>query len=236
MQLPEPAPWSGSGWRAVEAQHIAATMALVNHRVEDQLVLEKMLEDAAKPNLPAAAQGLHYLLASPFRYSSPPPAGSRFRGRFDPAVFYGAEDVPTACAEAGYWRWRFWMDSQGLAGISKTIAMTLFEFYARTQALLDLTIAPLSADRDLWTDRNRYSATQELARLARAGGIEIIRSESARNGPHGRCLNIMSPQAFRNASEPYRHVTQTWQMHITPPAGVIWQRELVRETLEFSFS
>lgn len=212
-----------------------ATMALVNHNVDDQRLLEEMLESGAKPPQSAATEGLHFLLASPFRYKSPPPAGSRFRARFDPAVFYGAEDVPTACAEAGYWRWRFWMDSEGLAGINKTLAMTLFEFHAKTDALLDLTVLPLSEHRDVWTDKNDYRQTQELARTARANGAEILRSESARNGPQGRCLNILTPQVFRNNAEPYRHVTQTWQLHMNAPTGVIWQRELMRETLVFDF-
>lgn len=211
-------------------------MALVNHNVDDQLLLESLLEQSAKPALPKAADGLHYLLASPFRYQSPPPAGSRFRARFDPAVFYGAEDVATACAEAGYWRWRFWMDSAGLAGTHKTMSMSLFEFHARTTALLDLTTPPLNSARDTWTQQNDYTGTQALARDAREHGIEIIRSESVRNSPHGRCLSILTPQVFRNIQEPYRHVTQTWQLHINPPSGVIWQRDLVRETLEFRFA
>lgn len=211
-------------------------MALADHRVDDQLVLEQMLEEAAKPPLPSGAEGLHFLLASPFRYRSPQPAGSRFRGQFDPAVFYGAEDAPTACAEVGYWRWRFWADSEGLAGIRKSIAMTLFEFHAKTRALLDLTIPPLSANRLAWIDRNDYSATQALARRARDQDIEIIRSESARNGPQGRCLNILTPQAFKNASKPYRNATQTWQLHIDASSGVVWQRDFVRETLEFTFA
>ena len=58
-----------------------------------------------KPPVPAGARTLHYLLFTPFRYP-PPPGGSRFRGPNDPGVFYGADEVRTACAELGYWRWR----------------------------------------------------------------------------------------------------------------------------------
>ena len=209
-------------------------MALVNQRIEDQHLLESMLETAAKPPQPAATRGLHFLLSTPFRYP-PPPAGSRFRSRFDPGVFYAAQDVPTACAEAGYWRWRFWMDSAGLAGVVKAVAMTLFEFHAGSRALLDLTAPPLSADRQRWTDRLDYGPTQELARQARQQGFEIIRSESVRR-PQGRCLSILTPQVFRNVHEPYRHVTQTWQLHMNASTGVIWQRELAAETLEFRFA
>ena len=89
-------------WRAVEAQHIASTLRLVAS-VDEQLVLERLLEQS-KPPLPPEAGGLHYLLATPFRYSSP--IGSRFRAAADSGIWYGAEAQRTACAELGYWRWR----------------------------------------------------------------------------------------------------------------------------------
>ena len=90
-------------WRAVEAQHVVSTMALVDS-IEEQHVLERLL-DETKPSIPAAAAHLHWLLFTPFRYP-PPPGGSRFRGPNDPGVFYGADEIRTACAELGYWRWR----------------------------------------------------------------------------------------------------------------------------------
>ena len=56
-------------WRGVEAQHRVATLRLVDS-LDDQATLERLLE-ASKPPLPPAAEGLHYLLATPFRYRSP---------------------------------------------------------------------------------------------------------------------------------------------------------------------
>ena len=50
-------------WRAVEAQHIASTLRLVAN-VEEQLMLERLL-DQSKPPLPPAASDLHYLLSNP---------------------------------------------------------------------------------------------------------------------------------------------------------------------------
>jgi len=82
-------------WRAVEAQHIASTLRLVAN-VEEQLLLERLL-DQSKPPLPPEASDLHYLLSTPFRYSSP--IGSRFRARADSGIWYGAEAQRTACAE-----------------------------------------------------------------------------------------------------------------------------------------
>ena len=70
-------------WRAVEAQRVVSTMALVD-TLEEQAVLEQLL-DASKPPVPAGADKLHYLLFTPFRYG-PPPGGSRFRAPTDAGV------------------------------------------------------------------------------------------------------------------------------------------------------
>lgn len=83
----------------MEAQHRVATLALAGGSLEDQALLEDIL-DEAKPRYPPEVLGLHWLLATPFRYW-PLPGGSRFRRRADPGVFYGAEDRKTACAECG---------------------------------------------------------------------------------------------------------------------------------------
>lgn len=55
----------------------------------------------------------HWLIFTPFRYTPPPP-GSRFRAPTDPGVFYGAFERRTACAEIGFWRWRFVRDSEAI--------------------------------------------------------------------------------------------------------------------------
>lgn len=59
--------WQGSGWRAVEAQHRVASMRLVGGDLADQALLESILEEA-KPPVPDQLAGLHWLLATPFRY------------------------------------------------------------------------------------------------------------------------------------------------------------------------
>src|SRR5260370_11071497 len=90
-------------WRAVEAQHRAATMSLVDSLAEQQQ-LEALIE-ASKPPIPAPALGLHWLLFTPFRYPTSQ-YGSRFRRPFEPGVFYAAHARRTAFAGLGYWRWR----------------------------------------------------------------------------------------------------------------------------------
>ncbi|MFZ5512723.1 MAG: RES family NAD+ phosphorylase [Pseudomonadota bacterium] len=190
----------------------------------------------AKPALPPDAQRLHFLSATPFRYASRPPAGSRFRQREDSGVLYGAEDVPTACAEAGYWRLRFWLDSEGLRARPTSLPMTLFEFHGgATQAALDLTKPPLVARREDWIQPDDYRASQALAAEAREIPAELIRYESVRDGPDGRCLAILAPWVFRAVREAYQHNQQCWSLFLQPPGLTVWQRELDGTNFEFRF-
>lgn len=224
-------PWAGAGWRAVEAQHKNATLSLMHGNLHDQAALENIL-DEVKPIFPQEAKELHWLLSTPFRYP-PRKGGSRFRAEDESGVFYGAEDCKTACAEVGYWRWQFWMDSDGLRGHSKTLQLTLFEFHAQTVRGIDLTAPPFSSNRSEWMHPSDYSRTQALAAQARLANIELIRYASVRN-IGGICLAILSPNMFRGL-EAYRNHQQTWNLHIEPPAYITWQRELSGEGFSFEF-
>mgnify|MGYP001275827799 CR=1 FL=1 len=161
----DPSPEALLLWRAVEAQHVVATMALVD-TLEEQAQLERLIEES-KPPLPAGATGLHYLLFTPFRYP-PPGSGSRFRRPGDPGVFYGAEAVRTACAEVGYWRWRFLRDSPGLERIDPK-PQTVFRAAVASPAI-DLRKPPYLRRRRQWTDPNDYQACQALAARVDAAG------------------------------------------------------------------
>lgn len=228
----EARPWKGSGWRAVEAQHKISTMSLVHGSLTDQALLENILEEV-KPSIPEEAQGLHWLLFTPFRYY-PLPEGSRFRQEHDPGVFYGAENRQTACAESGYWRLRMWMDSEGLSSRQKALPITLFEFHGSSLHSVDLTLPPLSEDRDTWTNPDDYSGTQQLADNARAVGIEVIRYESVRLSG-GYCLALLSPAVFKALPKPYRNNQQSWTLFIEPPNLVVWQRDINGESWAFEF-
>jgi len=212
-------------WRAVEAQHRVSTLRLVDNDPEDQEVLERILEDS-KPKIPAEAQNLGYLLSTPFRYRSP--YGSRFRGPFDPGVFYGAQERRTACAELGYWRWRFAQESAGLGEIEAT-AQTVFQSGIKTRAA-DLRSAPYAADRARWTHPSDYGPTQAFGREARDAGAGVILYESVRDPEHAVCGAVLEPQAFR----PTRPVAQeTWFLTITQRAA-LWTREKVEFVFGFS--
>lgn len=208
-------------WRAVEAQHIASTLRLVSN-VAEQAVLERVLE-ASKPPLPKACDDLHYLLATPFRYSSP--VGSRFRAAADGGVWYGAEKLRTACAELGFWRWRFLTDSPSLGSLGPS-PQTVFR--AGIHALMvDLTVAPFKRTRSEWVQPADYSATQLFARTAREARIDAIRYESVRDPEHGSAVAVLNPRCFK-PREPLEQ--STWFLTVRPEA-VIWQR--AGESYEF---
>jgi len=209
-------------WRAVEAQHVASTRRLTDN-VEEQSLLEDLLE-RAKPPLPPDALKLHYLLATPFRY--PTPFGSRFRAASDPAVWYGAEERCTACAELGYWRWRLMRDSAGLNGLGPS-PQTLFQ--AKVAAItVDLDDEPFVRDRVAWMQKNDYGATQEFARIARTGDVGVIRYRSVRDPQIGHCGAVLTPLAFASA-KPLQQ--ETWFLTVSR-SHVTWQCE--QEVFEFS--
>ena len=209
-------------WRAVEAQHIASTLRLVAS-ADEQLALERILE-ASKPPLPPGAAKLHYLLATPFRY--PSPFGSRFRAPTEPGVWYGAEALRTACAELGYWRWRFLTDSAALESLGPS-PQTVFQASIDTRAV-DLTRAPFRKDLADWGHRTDYSASQRFATVAREANAGAIRYASVRDPEHAGAVAVLRPEAFK----PTRPTAQSIWLLTVKQERVTWQRE--RETLEFA--
>jgi len=222
----EARPFAAEAWRAVEAQHIASTMVLVDSAAE-QLVLERMLDDG-KPPIPEAARHLDYLLFTPFRYP-PPPGGSRFRGDNDSGVLYCADEVRTACAELGYWRWRHLLDTPALAAMPAR-SQTVFRVKLATTAV-DLRRAPFAAQRRHWTAPRDYRRCQSLARAAREARVGALRYESVRDPQHGGCCAVFDPVAF---ARPKPVLQQTWMLSVFRER-VVWQRSHVvgGETLEF---
>lgn len=222
----EPRETSLDLWRAVEAQHRVSTMVLVD-TLDEQALLESIL-DESKPALASSQRSLHYLLFTPFRYP-PLPNGSRFRGPFDPGVFYGAEAIRTACAELGYWRWRLLNDSPQLQSIPP-VPQTLFRTAVAGPAI-DLRETPLSERRAQWTDPRDYGACQQLAREARAEGVQLIRYQSVRDPQPGACAAVLSHTAF---VRPVPEESQTWTLAVFRHR-VFWRRDSIFEEESFDF-
>ena len=215
-------------WRAVEAQHVAATRALVDDLAQQE-VLEEILE-SAKPPLPAAAGRLDYLLYTPFRYA-PSLSGSRFRAPDDPGVWYGAEAMRTSCAELGYWRWRFVHDSHGLTRLD-AVPHTLFQAQVIGDAV-DLRLAPFRRERALWSHPVDYGPCQRLARSVRQAGVQLIRYASVRDPLHAGCAAVLDWRVFLGGIRQ----RQTWFLTIDP-LHASWVRAggARREQFEFSFA
>jgi RES domain len=208
-------------WRAVEAQHLASTLRLVANAAEQRL-LERLL-DETKPALPAGSADLHYLLGNPFRYASP--IGSRFRAPAESGIWYGAEAQRTACAELGFWRWRFLVDSAGLESLGPS-PQTVFQVGIHTQ-MVDLTAAPFARSHAEWALPDDYGATQRFAHAARAAGVDAIRYASVRDPQHGAAVAVLQPSCFK----PHKSLQQaTWFLTVRA-AAVIWLRD--GQTFEF---
>jgi hypothetical protein len=174
-------------WRGVEAQHIIATMKLVDNAAE-QLLLEELLE-ASKPAAPAAS---HYLIFTPFRYRPSHP--SRFRPAKSPGLWYGAEELETACAEVGYWKWRFLMDSAALAEAALHTQHTFFQAEVAGRCV-NLTARPWNESAERWQHGSDYSACHQLAAAAREHQVAWIRYASARK-VKGICAAVLTPDCL----------------------------------------
>ncbi|HEY1889394.1 MAG TPA: RES family NAD+ phosphorylase [Steroidobacteraceae bacterium] len=214
-------------WRAVEAQHVVATRALVDSLAEQEL-LESVLE-ASKPRVPPACAGFDYLLYTPFRYP-PPSRGSRFRSYEDPGVWYGAEAVRASCAELGYWRWRFVMDSHGLTRLDG-VPHTVFQAVARGRGV-DLRQRPFTRDDKTWRDPNDYDGCQALARVARAAEMQVIRYASVRDPEHGGCGAVLDCRAFSGTGGVRQR--QSWFLTVDRQRAS-WVRSGTRNAATYEF-
>lgn len=188
-------------WRGVEAQHVVSTMRLADNSAE-QHVLEELLE-ASKPALPEGAAGRHYLVFTPFRYLAP--IASRFRRAHDAGVWYGAEELKTACGEVAYWKWRFLMDSDGLRQGPLHTEHTFFIAKVRGRCA-DLTTAPWKAATTVWAHKSEFSGCQAFGEVARSRDVAWLRYHSVRvaAGICGAVLNLES----LSLREPFEQ--QTW--------------------------
>lgn len=198
--------WQGEGWRVVEAQHRISTNRLADS-AEDQHRLE-LLADAVKPDIPPEARGLHYLLASPFRYGHR--SESRFRRADErPGIFYAAQTEATAIAETAYWRLRFFARSPGFVPPATTSEHTSFTVAIATARAIDLTQPPFDGEPARWIDPADYAPCQELATAAREACAKLIRTRSARDPAAGCNLVVLAPAAF---ASPDPVVRRTWHL------------------------
>ena len=190
--------YQGQPWRALEAQHQIATRRLATS-LRRQAILEQLLDNESKPQMPRDTGHLHYLAATPFRYR--PKHASRFRPAGRRGLWYGAVQITTALTEAGYWRWRFWQQSPSSKLPEREILLTAVRGRINTKALLDLTAPPYVENREQWLEESPYHHTTQLGLGAAQAGVQAIRYESLRaiqqlNRRNAACYAILCPQAF----------------------------------------
>lgn len=196
----------------MEGQHRISTLKLVDTLAEQERL--ELLLDASKPPLPADCVSLHYLLATPFRYGAPYPAGSRFRrAGLTPGVFYASASTATAIAETVFHRLLFFADAPDAPWPDNAGEFTAFSVRYRTPAGLDLSAPPFDRHRAAWTHPTDYSACQALAETARTAGVEVLKYLSARDPRPGpsRNIAILAGRAF-SARAPLGR--QTWRIQI----------------------
>lgn len=220
-------------WRVVEAQHEIATLALVSG-LEDQGVLEDILE-TSKPPMPSEVAGLHYLLATPFRYkavngASDKDKGSRFRRSGSPdGVFYCAEHVETGAYETAFYRALFFAESPGLAYPAGGISLSAFSTTISSRKVLDLETHPtLMPFAEAWEDIANYAECQKLADAARSAGVQVIAYKSVRDPKARKNYAVLDPSAFYSRDI---KAQQTWSCVLTEAAAYM-HCECPRLTLE----
>nr|WP_315188672.1 RES family NAD+ phosphorylase [uncultured Albidiferax sp.] len=193
-------------WRAVDGLEGLTALRLVDTLAELQ-VLEQILA-ASLPPLPTGTAHLEPWLTSPFRHTVLHP--SRFRPAQTTGIWYGADSPEAACAEVGYWRWRFLTDSDGLRGSHLVGPLTLF--HAVVSGLcLNLESPPWHDHAAVWSDPRDTRACLALADLAQAQSVQWIRYPSARS-PDGFCAAVFDPQALSVVAP---HAQETWVLKVS---------------------
>ena len=203
---------SGHCWRVVEAQHKVSTLKLVDTLAE-QALLESLIE-ATKPAVPPECRHLHYLLATPFRYGSPSPHGSRFRrAGLTPGVFYASSAAETAIAEVAFHRLLFFADSPATPWPANAGEFTAFSVRYKTRRALDVMEPRLSRDRSVWTHLTDYAPCQALADAAREAAVDLLRYESVRDPAHRANVAVLGCTGFASDAPTER---QTWRIQLGP--------------------
>ena len=223
----EAAPLRFDLWRAVEAQHVVSTMALVD-TLDEQHVLERMLDDG-KPPVPDGAGALALPAVHAVSLSAAAGRLALSRAERPRRVLWrrrGAHRLRRArllalAASARRRRRCTAMPAQAADGVSRQ---------ARDDAV-DLRAAPFVRDRAAWTAPDDYAACQRFGVAAREAGVGAIRYESVRDPQHGGCCAVLTPERVR-APAPLEQ--QTWMLSVSRER-VVWQRTHVLRARRYEF-
>lgn len=176
---------------------------------------------------------LHPLLQLPF-LAKAYAGGSRFRGEFDPGVFYGADTIQTAAAERGYHHHRFLKNSPNLI----TTGPTPFTFFTAkiSVKVVDIRVGPFSKDSAIFKDKNSYVGSQRFASIVRQSGVLGIKYTSVRSHHKGFCIAMLSPEGF--ASKQPTSWDENW-LCIADAKGARWinnSSQASHESMSFDYA
>jgi hypothetical protein len=206
-----------------------STLKLVD-TLDEQEQLEALIE-GTKPPVPPECRHQHYLLATPFRYGTVYPTGSRFRrAGITEGVFYAAETPETAITEMTFHRLLFFAESPATPWPTNPAEYTAFAAAYRTKKAIDLTRGRFKAHGTAWSHPTDYSQCQALAEAARIAAIEVIRYRSVRDPKKGMNLALLTCRAF---AKPVSF--QTWRIRLSatgaqavrevPKSGIAFERD-----------
>lgn len=198
--------------RIVEDQSISSTRKLVGSDIE-HTILEELIENS-KPEIPQEAQLLsHYLLSTPFRYSSIP-TGTRFAAMHELQLFYASLDLYTAMAEVAFHRLSFLRACR--ADLSETVSRTSFAAKISTNQGIDLLKSPFIKHAAEIISPSSYKFSQALGTTLRAANVEAFTSQSARY-QKGTNANVLHPRALlKNTYADIQKSCSAWSCYSTP--------------------
>ena len=216
-------------FRLVEAQHRISTSRLTDSLTDEERL--ELLIEQAKPPLPDKARGLHYLLATPFRYGHR--SASRFRKAGDrPGIFYASESAATCITEMAYWRMRFFASSPHALLPTTTTEYLMFTIGLAVDRGLDLTRPPFLKRRSKWIDKRSWDACQQFGALARGLDTQLIRYESARDEKGGINIALFDPECF---TAPVPSSAGTWHFRFQAQRLVVLGASPSPDRYQFEF-
>lgn len=191
--------YKGPVLRYVERQSQITTSELVDSQA-DQVRLEELLE-GSKPPI-GDAQGLDWLMRSPFRYP-PLPYGSRFGRRHERGIFYASETLTALEAEAAFYSFKFFQDMVVPPPSPIRREFTVIRAKLSTDRLVDISAHP---DVNLLVEPKSWAHSQPFGTQVRAAGADAIRFPSARVPDATRSQNcnlaVFTPSALGRQGAP----------------------------------
>lgn len=212
-------------YRMVESQEKVATMTLVDS-LDEQALLEALIEQT-KPSI-LNKPPRHYLVQTPFRYP-PLKHGSRFGGRFEPAIFYAGKTLKSAICESAFYS--FYFMSRSMVAFENTIInhKTSFSVELHDTKHVDFTTITQSDIQALLTHKSDYQYTQAIGKQMRSEGYASFSFLSA------RCKDQVNIGVFDiNAIINEPMCLQNWQIKQT--ARDIWFYCSINPEISLSFN